>query len=241
MVITDKLHAIINAAHIARILRNGALNERLALQAALDLSDEQMQALDHLSPLLEYHHQVADTGKGQYPLLRHGLGVYFDLFLSTVFQQLGIKDQVGWQALDYGGGSGHWGRQFLVDNPESTVQLLDRNVGMYVDFEKKPNWWHSHLKRFDLVILSEVLHCKGPDVRRYLVDSSFQVLKPGGLLLVHENLDYFMGLRLREAGEGGDVLTSAEVRGLMPPDQFDLNNRLTMGHHHIQTFKRARA
>ncbi len=181
---------------------------------------EELRSIRHL---LEYHHlMIKHSFKENYQLLRKGLDEYYTRYLSKIFQLIDLVN-TRYTMLDYGCGSGIYGLQFLQNNPQGEVYFLDRQVPfsngfdrrrhfIITDFEENPNWWNQGYKgngggqlykdgfvdKFNMVLLSELLHCKDEVGRRYLIMSSWQVLQKGGLLVIHENYDLCMLYRMQK-------------------------------------------
>jgi SAM-dependent methyltransferase len=190
------------------------------------ITDENIEEYKKVSNLLMYHlHCIQSNWKPNYHLLRVGLQEYFCNYLSNVFKELNIVDKA-WKVLDYGCGSGQLGMQFEQDNPESRVMYLDRtkedNIDeerfILCDFERYPDWYRGCKNEFDCVLMSELLHCKNTEGQHYLVNSAHNILKPGGFLIIIENIDYCMAYRMNKfkketvlnvvAAEQVDFLTS---------------------------------
>lgn len=170
--------------------------------------------------LLQYHLYYISTRNENYPLLREGLDQYFDEHLSDVFKNIGLKGHVAYM-LDYGAGDGKYAKQFMIDNPYSQVLCVDRyqinnlpkgvkSIG--VDFEKVPDWYHSWRNTFNVVFMSELMHCKDEKGQKYLIDTSYAMLQENGLLIIHENMDYEMQWRISKIkGKSMPIVNKATI------------------------------
>lgn len=195
-----------------QILQNNGINNDLVIQAG------------DIRHLLEYHKWIVQNNfRPNYTLLREGLAEYFEHYQSNLFKDFDIVGKA-WMFLDYGCGEGRKTKQFLIDNPESSAVMVDKvndhnqkNM-LEVDFEKNPYWFQGYIDMFDLILLSEVLHCKKPIIQEYLLISSLKMLKTGGKLLIVENVDHCMEYRISKIkGQAMPLVTVQAVFSLMKP------------------------
>lgn len=214
-----------------------------AILRANDISDEQVAELHKIRHLLEYHKQVVQNKySGNYPLLRQGLREYYETYLSSMFKAVGLTS-CRLFGLDYGCGDGQVAEQFLEDNPESEIVLLDKEPvfnqkSLTIDFEKEPNWWSNYIGAFSLVILSEVLHCKAPIAQHYLIDSSHNVLADHGFLLISENIDHCMEYRISKIKKKSyPVVDSYEIAQLTYK-KFELIKETQINNHKIYLYEK---
>lgn len=182
--------------------------------------DEQIEQMRQVRHMLEYHRWSVVSGYApNYPLLRIGLKQYYATFLKTMFTDIGFYNK-RIMALDYGCGTGQVADQFLFDNPESEIILMDKENQtnkkiIQVDFEREPTWYQPYAHYFNLVILSEVLHCKTPIFQEYLIKSSTNMLKRGGHILIVENVDFCMAYRISKIKQGSyKVLNADDIKKL---------------------------
>ena len=114
-----------------------------------------------------------ETSPEAYALLRSGLSAYSQHFLPAVMEWL--QDMGGGRILDFCGGAGQYLVHLLEHNKQSTGVLLDKEPGL--DQAALPPALSSRLAviegdvklghpifeacrgEFDLVIMSEILHC----------------------------------------------------------------------------------
>jgi hypothetical protein len=207
----------------------------LELLKSYDVNPEEYR---DLGSLLQYHHEIIRKDfEPNYPLLRKGLTEYFNEFLWDFWSILGITG-TNYKMLDYAGGEGIYSDTFDILNPEGDSTLLDRKHGLAVDFQKTPNWWPEYEQSFDIVLLSEILHCKSAFWRDYLVSSSCMLLKSGGRLIINENVDPAMGWRLNRLSEGG-LMTESDIIGLMSGNvDFKLVDIKTIEKHKIYIYEK---
>ena len=167
-----------------------------------DIDPEEFRDLQHL---LQYHRDFICSGVQNYLLLRIGLSEYFDKYLSEVWSKLEIVDKQ-LMLLDYASGNGQYSDKFLEMNPDSCAICIDkdhigakvkRNKFLHnVNFEYQPDWWYGYKDQIDIVLMSELLHCKEPKDYVYLLSSANNLLKPTGKLILIENNDNCMAYRI---------------------------------------------
>ncbi len=105
--------------------------------------------------------------------------------------------------LDIGGGAGAWCRALLVKWPEARALLLDLPETLAAAQRLYPNttsWKGIEMiagdglaldigsRKFDLVILSNILHAYGKAEAAQLLNEAVQALAPGGQILIHDYL-----------------------------------------------------
>lgn len=196
-------------------------DEALAILYSNGITDEVITELSKQQALLQYHQCIIEnkfkSDPKLYPLLRKGLKQYYNQYLSGIFQKLNIV-KTTWQALDYGCGDGQMSDQFLKDNPHANIIRVDREPGkniLTVDFETNPAWFQQYMNSLDLVIMSELLHCKELSGQEYIIRSADAMLKSHGKALIVENIDYCMAFRIsRLKKKVHKVVTESDVEHL---------------------------
>lgn len=243
------LHKILDSIYIIPAILDHLDNPtetttKLLLSAGI--GPKQIEECREVRELLLYHYKVIVTGYSpNYDQLRDGLVQYFEAHLSDMFKKLGIIEKE-WRVLDYGCGNGQVSTQFLKDNPDSYALRVDRdsvNITNFkrIDFETQPYWYKPYTNTFDLVILSEVLHCKDHNGQLYLIDSSIQLLRDKGTLIVVENKDYCMEYRISKIKQNNfKVLNEWHVRELTQGSNLALLNMITINRHNIYEFQKVR-
>lgn len=234
------IHNIMDSAYIIPVLFDHIEKPTEITKAILrqkGITKKVVEEFKALSSLMEYH----KNRKQDYPLLQHGLKAYYQQHLSSMFNELGLVAQE-MVVLDYGAGSGVVSDQFFTNNPHSVVYRVDRTdyTGDTIvrDFEKTPNWYAEFLNNFDLVILSEVLHCKQSDIQEYLIRSSKNMLKEKGKLLIVENIDHCMAWRISKfKNQLHPVVGPSRVTELTK-DNFILLQHIQLGRHIIYLYQR---
>jgi len=167
------------------------------------LGEETIECLD----LFEYELRLVqsqvneprpETIPENYSLLRSGLAAYTEEFLLPYWRDI-VKAQSfnkkEAKVLDYGGGAGQYAIEYRSLYPNSECFIADKADPkteedieyIPVDFRYNPNWYHHWEERFDLILLNEVMHL-GDELHDYLLQSSKEMLKPGGYLIVGEQL-----------------------------------------------------
>mgnify|MGYP000736427686 CR=1 FL=1 len=102
--------------------------------------------------------------------------------------------------LDLGGGPGTWAIYFCLNNSGLKVTVYDlpetrpfaektiRRFGLSdrINFQEG-NYLEGDLKgRYDVAWLSHILHSEGPEDCQVIIRKAISVLKPGGLIMIHE-------------------------------------------------------
>lgn len=104
--------------------------------------------------------------------------------------------------LDFGGGPGTYAIHFCMENPGMTATVFDlpttrpfaeKTIARFglsnrIDFRAGSYLEDSVdlVKEYDVAWISHNLHGEGPEEAEKIVDNAVSVLKPGGLLFVHE-------------------------------------------------------
>jgi ubiquinone/menaquinone biosynthesis C-methylase UbiE len=104
--------------------------------------------------------------------------------------------------LDVGAGPGTYSLAFLRRHPSLHATLLDlpgtlklskKLVSRYPKLSERIDYVAGDYSktsygknRYDLVVLSHITHDEGPETNRKLIEKSFQALKPGGKILIHD-------------------------------------------------------
>lgn len=230
------------------------------------INNDEVKEFAGIVELLKYHASMPERSFiPDYPQLRKGLTQYFYQYLSTIWKQLGMTD-MNVNMLDYCCGSGVYGEQFLRDNIASKVTWVDKSLNMTddfmllnkigsfpgyedaiaIDFEREPNWFYDMFgmrEPFNVILLSEILHCKNDEGRKYLIDSSYRMLKKTGLLVINENVDWCMQFRINKLKRENieRVMTPADVESLMStefPFQFQKKKQLSIQNHNIIVYEK---
>lgn len=204
-----------------------------------------LEEFKKIKSMLQYHvHAVQNNYAGNYPLLQKGLAEYYDSYLSQMFENIGIAHK-RWVILDYGCGSGIVGEQFLSDNPNSSVFFMDKEdytngIGLNkkVDFEKEPGWYVDYYAHFDAIIMSELLHCKKKEGQEYLIRSSYEMLKPGGILIIVENVDYCMAYRISKIKHEEHDIVDLEQIDALTKKMFRIEQIKQIQRHKIYELKK---
>jgi len=187
-----------------------------------------------LNSLLKYHYKIIKNdfnGEDLYPLLRKGLNEYYDKYLNDFWKIINIQN-TNKKLLDYGCGTGCYSRSFKKDNPKGSYILIDKSLG--IDFENNPNWYiNDHIEKYDLILLSEILHCKDYETQNYLINSSLDMLKTGGQIIINENEDPFMDWRLNKLTKKGEVLNKKYILDFMNRSALKLSQINKINYHNI--------
>ena len=227
------------------------------------LSQKGEQLYDIL-PLIDYYLSLKDdffnfsihddykTDNDQYQLLREGLESFHNNFNSQIFQYFNFRDKE-WNVLDYGGGVGQYLIDFIKYNPNSSGLLVDRNKvnreefnnnikSKAINFETDLQWYEEYEDKFNLIILSELLHCKNRLMQEYLIDTCWTMLKPNGILLINEVIpNAIFDWRMSMYSNGGKSISIEEIRSLTS-DQWEehrcyKNGTNDINYHYQITFK----
>lgn len=169
------------------------------------------------------------TDPAKYAALRSGLDNYAQAFLPDM--QDWINKQVvfdGALLFDYCGGDGGYLARFLKHWPAAQGMLFDRNPALPRDSATAGvisrmgvkagdafgdhDFFAGQAGAYDLVIMSEILHCKGLAERTALLQRGKSLLKPNGALLVIEQYPNLrLEWRMRDLTSGGQCLSEEEV------------------------------
>ena len=164
-----------------------------------------------------------ETDPGDYILLRSGLKSYADMHIrhmfDTAFENIlgDVPDEA--MILDYCGGEGQYCDYILDLLPHSMAVVHDRvfpstesnglHMRVKADFEKNPDWHKGWASKFDVVMLNEILHCKDHELRKYLLESAYQLLKPGGfLIIIDQEYSTHFEVRMNQLTGAGKCFTS---------------------------------
>lgn len=233
-------YQILNSCYIYPLLWSGISGDKKALAAlkSLGVSVNQVEKMRRMRSLMSYHNLPNNRKKRCYNMLRDGLREYFREELRAFWKKAGITKKIGWLMLDYGCGSGSYSYAFKAANPKSTTLLVDRQGGdINIDFQQNPGWYGELVNSVNVVLLSEVLHCKNQQWRDYLITSSYQMLKKNGLLVINENDDLIMAWRLESLSSGGDALSKKDILTLTR-SKFTLEKHEQLNRHHIYVLRK---
>lgn len=170
---------------------------------------------------------VTKTDPVMYEKLRRGLYAYTLHFLPDVLNwvtEMVPVDASTYAVLDYCGGDGCYiehiagGKSYvdawMIDKaPGRTAQLQRMGVNVRQgDVLSDPSVTEDLDGFFDLIIMSEILHCQGAKGRADMLAQANAMLKPGGMLVVIEQfpgrrLDW----RLYDMTQSGQTLSEEQV------------------------------
>lgn len=225
--------------------------ERPSLATTRIIQEHQIDTRDakEIRHLLEYHYNITQTQYRDaeifYPMLRMGLKEYFDKYLTEGYVRITEKMPEPHSILDFGAGEGHVAKWMRRRYKSALVYTLDKApiedpLHIKVDFEEKPDWWRDKWEEsFDLIILSEVLHCKKPLTQMYVIDTCEHLLKKKGRLVIVEPVDYVMARRIAKLKKatGYAVLDEHHIRELMP-SSFILHNIIRVQKHKFYQYEK---
>lgn len=175
------------------------------------------------------------TDPAMYQQLRGGLEHYARAFLPDMHDW--ITRQVAFDGalfFDFCGGDGGYLHSFLKAWPQAQGMLFDRAPGAPLpeiasrmgikagDAFGEDKWFVGQRGAYDVVLMSEILHCKGPAERQELLRQAKWLLKPTGVLLVVEQYPNLrLEWRMHDMTEAGQCLSEqqaafeAEAAGFM--------------------------
>lgn len=167
------------------------------------------------------------TDPAKYKALRGGLEAYTTNFMQDIVKWVNDSNasQQPVTFFDFCGGNGGYLRSFLEANPGSQGMLFDRAPGiqkldatlnrmaiMAGDAFGEDQWFASQAGGYDIVLLSEILHCKGGADRQLLLLRAKSLLKPDGVILVVEQYPTLrLEWRMQDMTDGGQALPSQLV------------------------------
>lgn len=165
------------------------------------------------------------TDPAMYQQLRGGLEHYARAFLPDMHDW--ITRQVAFDGalfFDFCGGDGGYLHSFLKAWPQAQGMLFDRAPGAPLpevasrmgikagDAFGDGQFFMNHAGAYDVVLMSEILHCKGPEERLFLLQRAKSLLKPTGVLLVVEQYPNLrLEWRMHDMTEAGQCLSEQQV------------------------------
>lgn len=184
--------------------------------------------------LLEYEFSVMEqqlngtleTDPVKYAQLRDGLAAYSTNYLGPIYEWLGtLFDGTERKIMDYCGGKGqylnHLMTQFehieghLVDKRANEATLPEDAYRHNYDItaplfkEEVVDQWGGE---FDLIIMSECLHCVDEKGRAAMIAHAYNLLRLGGTLVILEQFPNLrLDWRLHDLSHGGSVLGMDQV------------------------------
>ena len=254
---------LLDAPYIMELLKEHWANEDMGREDPLVLKClegqipiDTIHKAGQLKSLFRYHSNFVRDYSPDYAMLRTGLHEYYKVnFKDRFWQRLKIENE-SLSLLDLGCGQGYYSLDFLASNPESRATLLDRCGVLRVlqpivdkysrlstietDWDKDHTWCKGRKEKFDLVLMSEILHQKTPAQRDRLVKIAKSVCTPGGRIVVHETDDPLLTYRLRLLTQRGAAMSIQEVMELMSSHNMCIKNfdYRTARHHHATVWKR---
>jgi SAM-dependent methyltransferase len=171
-----------------------------------------------------------ETDPAKYVALRGGLENYSVAFLPDMHQWVAEQGKLSvpnpLKFFDYCGGNGGYLASFLAANPTAQGLLYDREPGLTKasgavlarmgikagDAFKDDQFFANHAGAYDVVLLSEILHCKGPAERQFLLQRAKSLLKLSGVLLVIEQYPNLrLEWRMHDMTEAGQCISEQMV------------------------------
>lgn len=166
------------------------------------------------------------TDPAKYEQLRKGLDNYAVAFLPDMRRW--VTQQVAFDGalmFDFCGGNGGYLHEFLRAWPQANGMLFDKAPGLVHpgdvalqmgvkqgDAMGDDRFFLDQVGAYDVVLLSEILHCKGPTERNFLLRRAKSLLKPTGVLLIIEQYPNLrLEWRMTDMTEGGQCLSEEEV------------------------------
>lgn len=202
------------------------------------LPTEQGLAVARCVELLEYEMTMMQrqldgntaTDPALYEKLRSGLAHYTQEFLPHMLKWVrgcaeAMASDLGTvSVLDYCGGDGVYIRTLAAEVPQVDAWLMDRavgptrelaNAGVTVrigDVLTDAEMTEDLTGFFNIIIMSEILHCKGKEDREKMLQQAYDMLAPGGVLLVIEQYpNSRLEWRMQDMTNGGHCLNPAQV------------------------------
>lgn len=167
-----------------------------------------------------------------YEFLRVGLQKYYSTYLKQIWVTIGKVNCKDTSLVDIGSGLGYYADSFITANPGAKVWKVDKSGDNPIDFMDDPNWFRKNVKQFQNALLSEILHCKTEAVQLDLIRAAYELLEYNGTLIIHENEDPYMGIRLGVLTSGGSMLPVNQIINLVPNHLFRLTGIYDNGHNH---------
>lgn len=171
------------------------------------------------------------TDPAMYQQLRGGLEHYARAFLPDMHHWIAGQNSVlpapNPCYFDFCGGDGGYLHNILHFRPTAQGMLFDRAPGMppagiHTHLDRmgikagdafgEDDWFATQTGAYDVVLMSEILHCKGPEDRLFLLQRAKSLLKPTGVLLVVEQYPNLrLEWRMHDMTEAGQCLSEQQV------------------------------
>lgn len=170
--------------------------------------------------------EIPPTDPAMYAQLRTGLREYANRFLRPMLEWAMQDAKAGSQmVLDYCGGSGPYARA-AAQAGDNTVWLIDKalhptdceefgHLGVTLrvgNVLEQPELTEDLAGFFDLIVMSEILHCQPEAGRAVMLQQCYNMLAPGGKLVVIEQIPTTrMEWRLRDMTKGGHTICKEQM------------------------------
>lgn len=169
------------------------------------------------------------TDPAKYKALRGGLDNYAVAFLPDMHKWIADQAPAAVKCprfFDYCGGSGGYLASFLAAHKGAQGLLFDREPGvtktsaavlsrmgiMAGDAFGDDLFFANHAGAYDVVLLSEILHCKGPSERQFLLQRAKSLLRPSGVVLVVEQYPNLrLEWRMNDMTDAGQCISEQMV------------------------------
>lgn len=168
------------------------------------------------------------TDPVKYQGLRVALGNYTKQFMPDMLRWVAeqrLGDDPVQVFMDFCGGDGVYVKHWLRAWPDSYGMLFDRTTPEEMDADiaqqlaafggdalGSDQFFETYAGTYDVLLMSEILHCKGFTERALLLERAKKLLRPGGVLLVIEQYPNLrLEWRMQDMTKDGQCLSEIEV------------------------------
>lgn len=200
----------------------------------------------------DYETDLQSTiSKESYQTLRNALADYHAHFIAPYFwSALGYPGDQAGHLVDVCGGAGLYSMSWLkgaIGKTSRSALVLDRpGVKVVADDEDESgpefqpvdvfdsgDWAEPLTATADVVLLSEILHCKSAVERAWLVDKALTVVKKGGSIVVNErHPNSVFNWRMSVLTRHGKSLDTREIAELMIGKKLTQHSSWSSSHYH---------
>ena len=217
---------LVDKGYIDNGIPNTELRELIILRDLIAYNCEMVQ--HHLQDNMVDNAIISRSTRqdANYNTLRSGLAAYFKLYMSNLFDDLGLVDMDTCGVADLGGGIGTYGAQFVRRNPKTICTVIDKDenvstrlIDSALYFSKqditKYHWYDGVTSNYKVAILAEILHCLGRSQREQVFTGACDMILNGGYVLVVEKKPmWWFDWRMKLFTDGGEALDEDEIKGM---------------------------
>ena len=167
-----------------------------------------------------------ETKPEAYSQLRGGLEQYSNIYLEFFVDWVAAFIPANGVILDMAGGKGALSKRILIKRPDVTVHLIDKTIEASgtterlsteeVDILENFDWFYDRIDTYDLVLMSEFLHCLPEAQRLTVLGRARHVIIDGGVIVsIEQHVNLRLEWRLHDMTNGNclsNEQTMAELK-----------------------------